>query len=356
MTTRKRIRTKQPNVTGGGGSTPTVGNLEWGPDFGSDSGSDGVTFTDVSTVDLFSLAERAIQPVTDTVDLASFTHQNTKTIVDTIQPALSIANTSSTVDSVDLDRISVAGLNTVVDTVDLFAISDTNTAQVVDTLSGSVLGAPFFDTRSFSSNDDPLGVTSLLVFYPVTVNAGDLLLLFVGTNGTVDPATPSGYSVVIGTAASNNRIICYSRIADGTEDSGSFTLTWSATATNPIASLHLVRGVNQTTPINVSDSGAASVTDPVLPSVTTTVPNCLVYGAVYHDHVALAQTHTPPSGHTERDDIDVGSPTHRSLWTGTRAFASSGATGTATVDCTELVASQASYLRIAVAPGSLVIA
>lgn len=55
MTTRKRIRTYQPSVTGGGGSVPTVGNVAWGPDFGEHAGNDGKTLGAAAALDLESV-------------------------------------------------------------------------------------------------------------------------------------------------------------------------------------------------------------------------------------------------------------------------------------------------------------
>lgn len=104
-------------------------------------------------------------------------------------------------------------------------------------------------------------------------------------------------------------------------------------------------------------SGASLDPDPDTPSVTTTVDNCLVFSYIYHDHGILSQSHTPPSGHIETTDFQstpVGDiSASNSAW---RVYATPGATGTAEHNCTETVATDAVMMRIAIAPGPLVIA
>lgn len=309
MVTRKRIKSTS-TPSGGGGTVPTFGNVAWGPDFGEAAGNDGVSFGAGASM-AFTAA-------------AVF---NTKTVGATItMPALAVAGSAS------------AGAH----------------------LSGSVLGAPFWQSVTTS--------TTLTCNIPASVAVGDLLVAFVGTSaltaaGLQGINVPTGWTdirlvQVLGTVASLGARAMY-RIADGTEGASvTFVATGSPTAT--LSEIHRVNGTHATTPANVSASAtllaAALVTDPVSPTVTTTAANCLVFAYLNHYHAATSSTHTAPASHTERTDFQVTGATNTGATSDTRVFASAAATGTATHDCTETVATDAVMLRVAIAPGALVIA
>ena len=77
--------------------------------------------------------------------------------------------------------------------------------------------------------------TSHAANYPATVNSGDLLLLFAhffGAGDTIDvSAVPTGYTQVMASqTASDAGLFIAAKIADGTEDSGTITVTTGSSA------------------------------------------------------------------------------------------------------------------------------
>ena len=231
------------------------------------------------------------------------------------------------------------------------ALAGTSDLDAQGALSAAV-NVPFWRSEGHGTG------TSTTISVPVAPavggsGIGDLLLLMVGTTG-VTPAvtTPSGWTLILSTTGGsgvlNSRLSTYKRIADGTET----TLVVTVAAGASVGEMHRVSGASG---VNASAGGsvlaAAVVTDPVDVSVTTTVVNCLVFCFLFHAHLTLTQTHTSPASHTERTDFEVNnSGVLYGSETSTRLFAAAGATGTATIDCTEAVATDGTYQRIAVAP------
>jgi len=74
------------------------------------------------------------------------------------------------------------------------------------------------------------GATTHTVSYPATVNAGDLLLLLVGTNGNPAITEPSGYTALLDLAngTSNSKINISALDAAGTEGGGTTTFETDA--------------------------------------------------------------------------------------------------------------------------------
>ena len=141
---------------------------------------------------------------------------------------------------------------------------------------------------------------------------------------------------------------------------GAMTISYGVTG-----EIHRFNATDPTTPINVSAIATVLTSDltpdPVSPSVTTTVANCLVLAFLAHDHNNITNSHTPPASHTERTDFASGEGGVG--WVGTmkatmaeRVFASAAATGTATHNCSETIGTDGVMTRIAIAPGSLTIA
>ncbi len=306
MSNRSRIRSTFVQAGGGGGAPPTTANLEWGPDFGESS--DNNTFT---------------------------------VGVDLTMPALALENNKSV--GVQLTMPSLAM---------------ESTKSVGVHLSGTALGAPLWQAVA-TANGTTDTETDIVCNKPGTPQVGDLLLAFAGAEGpglTISP--PAGWTLVRNEISGNFKSGVWYRIADGTEGA-TFTFTYNVNAGRTTLEIHLIRAVDQSTPINASGGSSASVTDPVVTSVTTTNINCLVFYFVYHDHLATSATHTAPASNTERTDFEgtelVGTALCGST-SGTRIFAATGATGTATVNCTEVVATTAVYHRIAIAPGAITLA
>lgn len=311
------ITSNVPAVSGGGGGgtiTPTVG--PWGPDFGEGSGSDGVT---------------------------------TRVGINVTNPANAlIANQN-------------VGVN-VVNNANVITFSSATVGKVGVHVGGSILGAPFWQSVQ----------TATATATPVTVNipsgtvSGDLLLAFIGGTATTAPptfTTPTGWTVGVATvsvtgAANGTACVCYYRIATGTEGaSQAFAFGGSGTVPRITGEIHRIIGVDTTTPIDASATdtllGTALTPDPVSPTLTTTVVNTMVFAHLQHDHLALTQSHTPPASHQETDDFEATNTSNiDGATTDYRLFAAIGATGTATHDCTETVATDATMIRVAIRPGS----
>lgn len=117
---------------------------------------------------------------------------------------------------------------------------------------------------------------------------------------------------------------------------------------------YIVDAINART--NSALASSALVTDPVSPSVTTTTGNCLVLAALAHYHAAFNNSHTPPSSHVEVSDFETSGISFLSATTDFKVYAPAAATGTATHDCTETVATDAVMHRVAIAPGTTTIA
>ncbi len=136
---------------------------------------------------------------------------------------------------------------------------------------------------------------------PAGTVVGDLLLLIV-TSRNQAITTPSGYTAVAGATANSaadgtgnaTRIQAYYRIADGSE--ASFSVADSGDYT--VARLFGFSGADTSTPFNVvaadTQAGAASTTV-TLPSVTTTVDDCLIVLAIGH---GIDSTAAQVSGYT----------------------------------------------------------
>ena len=143
---------------------------------------------------------------------------------------------------------------------------------------------------------------------------------------------------------------------DFTTEVNTYRFQWFESKARGTCEVHRLNGVSKTVPINVSAvatlAASALDPDPDAPSVTTTVVNTLVFAHVYHDHLALTQTHGWPAGHLERTDFESNvSAVLVSSTSATRVFAATGATGSLAANCTETVATDAIMRRVAVAPG-----
>lgn len=191
------------------------------------------------------------------------------------------------------------------------------------------------------------------------------MLAFVGcaaATGSPSPSLPAGWTNIRVDNINLGAARCFWRIADGTEGA-SFTFTFTASASQATAEIHRVVATHATTPVNQhagatrlgADVGAE--VDPPCPTVTTTADNCMVFAHLFHAHLALAQTHTPPGSEVEHTDLEstVAAVKYASN-TNERVFAAQGSTGTSIHNCTEVVATDYIVQRVAVAPGEYTIA
>lgn len=171
--------------------------------------------------------------------------------------------------------------------------------------------------------------TSWAVPYPGTVNADDLLVLHIITNGG-SVTTPSGWTAVFNeTTLTNPKGGLFIKVATGSE-SGNLTVTTTSTTGN--AMMFSYTGVDTTTP---QDAAATNSTDSTGSTLDTTIPGLTTVTAgawlVYANGLNSGSTQVTTSngsGFTER--VDHGA----TGGTGTKGgalydepFATAGATG-----------------------------
>lgn len=244
----------------------------------------------------------------------------------------------------------------------------TNALAVQGKLTGTALGAPFWQSVGLSTF--PAAANSIVCNIPSGNVSGNLLLAFVGTTKLTGPGqltiiTPSGWTqaATVGVTGTTVALVgtVFWRIADGTEGATvTFNFTGGVNAAQATAEVHRLTGTHATTPIDSSATATllatALVPDPVSPSVTTVATNCMVFCFLNHYHAALNQTHTEPATNIERTDFEnTVTGQIASSTSDTRVFSATGATGTAVHNCTETVSTDAVMLRVAIAPGTVVL-
>lgn len=173
--------------------------------------------------------------------------------------------------------------------------------------------------------------TNWTVAYPATVNSGDLLILFVSSNGG-GPVTASGWTEVHNEATvSNPQGALFYKVAAGTEGGTNDSIS-VAVATTGNANIFRYTGVDTTTPLDASStsvSNTASGTSVVLPAITTvTADTMLVYVASGNS------SSTTMSSGTGTERVDHGSLGGTGTKSGAlydQANASTGSTGTRTI-------------------------
>lgn len=226
-------------------------------------------------------------------------------------------------------------------------------------LSGTALGAPAIQT--VSATETTTNATSIVITKPSGTVDGDLLVAMVGFSVLVDQAVdvPAGWTQIIQQASGGlgtlSRIAAFYKFASG--EGATYTFTKASGAVAWIGTILRIAGVHATTPINVSAGAGGSAADPVAPTITTTSTNCMKIACCAQANAAAA-SYTPPASYDEQSD---GTATNLGVvqTTGevaTRVQAATGASGTATMDSTQLLATNYAALHIAVAPGTLVLA
>lgn len=183
-------------------------------------------------------------------------------------------------------------------------------------------------------HNDP-AATTLVASYPATVNAGDLLVMHIITNGGAI-TSPAGWTVAYreGTLA-NPKGGVWVKIAAGTEGGTTFNITQASTTA--CGMMWTYTGVDQTTPLDATPStysNATAVATVILPSITTvTADALLVYGTGGNSGTSRS---VGPAGSTER--FDFGHSGGLSTKAGamyTEPFPTAGATGTRTTNWTD---------------------
>ncbi len=207
-----------------------------------------------------------------------------------------------------------------------------------------VPGVVFVGTGAQATEDDASG-TSITVNFASHLE-GDLLIAFINTsNGTplTNPAATinalAGWTEIAdistGAASANGLYLAY-HIA--TSDDEILTETFTSSVTTGYVSIGVVyRGVDQTTPIDVSALGTAqgNATSNTTPSVTTTIDNVLVIRALSIDGASAVATTPSPGGYVNRFTMQEAGPGN-----GTTSFwyeleePTAGATGTEVISWT----------------------
>lgn len=180
--------------------------------------------------------------------------------------------------------------------------------------------------------------TSVVVNVPANAVKGDVLVLGLASDVVVTVTKPGSWTLVrrtVDTAAGNDQVLeTYTKVVDGTETA---SYTWTLSASNAFcAAMQIVQDAQQTvTPHKeAGQENAAGVTG-TAPSVTTTIPNCLLIGMFASDISPSGAVTTTSGMTTEIVDINTGSWANLAIYT--EQVAATGATGTRT--CTFSAAS-----------------
>ena len=156
--------------------------------------------------------------------------------------------------------------------------------------------------------------------YPST-NAGDLLLLIVSNDTSYGSNTVSGWTRFIDRHNHNQTVSVHWKIATGSE-SGVQRVYCAGSGSPTFGMMLRVTGADQTTPINASAAASQNAASGWnIPSVTTTVDDCLVLGIVCIDDNVDVYNETD---YTEIISVltAVGSDGH--LWVGSQVKATAG--------------------------------
>lgn len=240
-------------------------------------------------------------------------------------------------------------------------IAFVNDRAVSAHLGASYLGAP--NLLGVGITTQTANSTSVVMTPDATANDGDYLVVNIcsSTIGASESFTaPSGWSLILSSThtdvAQTPNLRTYTKFAGAGEPS-SYTWTGGSNVAH-IATIFRFSAVDTTTPINASAATTLSLSaaDPVSPSITTTVANCFMLSVCVQQNL-LTQTYTPPSGYVEQAD-QTGSHLGVAQTTGeaaSRVQAAAGASGTATHNSNQTVASNYVAHHIAIAPGTLVL-
>lgn len=304
--TRTRIRTKNPDVQGGGGGGTTVGNFRVGPDYGEGAGNDGVTFASETGLDLPS------------INLSG----------DTLGEAV---------------LAGAMGLD--------YSSSSPAVESAVD---GTALGAPFFQSVETNGATGGINSQAVSINVPSGVVDGDLLVAFIGTRLTTGPSItlPAGWTSVNSRVQAGQMLECAYRYASSEPTSYSFTGSGTGTATTNGGIYHII-GTHASSPVDVSAVSGGSLADPAAPSVTTTVVNTKVIAAISQTP-PLSTSYTPAAGFVERWDFSTGvAATLLQACVQDRIFSAAGSTGSIVFNSPQAINPAYAAITVAIAPGTV---
>lgn len=329
--------------------------MVWGPDFGD--GSSGITWevgvgVDLDAVDVGNVQGVGVDQAFDALGLVGSQGVGVRSTMDGVGLGSSQGvGVHPSMPALSLEAAQVVGVDMAMDS---FSIENAKTIGVH--LSATAIAAPTWRSTNFTDSGVTTATTLTLVA-PSGIQNGNVLIATIwwgNTPGTVTP--PAGWLGIISTTVGTNVQQSFYKIASG--ESGNYVFSW-VTARGYIAEIHRISENNPLTGagtgfvIDAVAGGTGSATDPIAPSVTTTVANCLVL-AVATQATTLGQTETPPASWAERSDHAIAAgPSQFGI---TRVFSAIGATGTATFDSTQALAVAYIAQSIAIAPGPITLA
>lgn len=362
------IQDSQPptiNQSGGGGVVPEV---DIGPSFGPGNANDNGVSAIVRTTLTFPAAAATfnlgVRQVLTFPALAMV--NNAQNIRQTLtMDAAVVLNAQNIRHTLTLDTVSpVFNAQNVRQALTFPALAMVNNAQNVRAkLTGTALGAPFWQSEAHTAFSG--AASGITINKPTGTVDGDLLIAFIACGATATTPTVntlSGWTLirtdavtVAGGATSNQHCRSFWKIASS--EGTNYAWTFSASADEATGEIHRVNGTDPTTPIN-ANAGAtllatALTTNPVAPTLTTGVVNCMVFSFLSHNHAALSNTHTEPAGFNEHTDFQSSTTVIYAGCSAEKVFSAAGSTGTMVYTCTETVATDALMQRIAVAPGTI---
>ena len=188
---------------------------------------------------------------------------------------------------------------------------------------------------------------------PVGTLEGDLMVAFLASDGPNTPTSwatriPSGWTVIQDDPSTNaflfSGCVAY-KLATASEPT-SYVFNFGAQMGG--GGIIAYSGVNSASPINVSaqQTNASASTAHPIPSITTTVADCLVVG--YYRHTSNnGVPYTEPGGWTERADYKAATA-NCNFGVSDKVFASAGATGT--VSATGNLSNETWCVAFAIAP------
>ncbi len=151
-----------------------------------------------------------------------------------------------------------------------------------------------------STTNGPGGATTITINVPTGVQAGDVMLAALTGDALLISALLNNWAE-LDNSPLNSGVMehhIYIKVA-GDNEPASYTWDLQATSERLVGAIVAYRDVDPITPINVSAKVASSGSSTTIPSITTTVDDCMQV-AMYA--ARFAETYLPPAGMTERYD------------------------------------------------------
>jgi len=214
-------------------------------------------------------------------------------------------------------------------------VAATTTAGTVEIGDGITIDS------NFTSNTALTTGATITLTKPANIVSGDLLLIIVGNDDNTNTAQwnnstlkPTGFTMIneAGSKSPDAHVAAFYRLADGTE--GATVAVPSATNADYWGYYMRITGVDQTNPIDVLgvDYLVNNLASHAVTALTTTVPNTLAFYVLSADGGDTFPFSVSGTGWIESAEIraGVGATNSAGTW-GTRAMATAGNTGVATV-------------------------